>query len=158
MTVLVLLCALLSAITLRTSFEWAARQRSQISFKDSLASSGLPVATFFSNGIELHFLLDTGSNISYINQSVLKLFPYTEVGSSTDVVTGLGTTSAKLVQFPIEYKGLSFTAQFGVMDLDNEFAQIEKESGVQIHGILGNEVFVKNNYVLDFKDCIAYCK
>ena len=45
-----------------------------------------------------------------------------------------------------------------ISDLDKPFNNIKKESGVTIHGILGNNFFKKYKYVLDFDKLIAYSK
>ena len=40
--------------------------------------------------------------------------------------------------------------------LENAFSTIEQESGIKLHGILGNRFFEKYRYILDFKELIAY--
>ena len=50
------------------------RNNSKISFKEAMDLVGLPVITFCNRNVKLNFLLDTGSDKSYINKSFLSFF------------------------------------------------------------------------------------
>ena len=43
------------------------KEQTKISFKEGLDLTELPIVTFNQGDVKLHFLLDTGSNISFIN-------------------------------------------------------------------------------------------
>ena len=58
----------------------------------------------------------------------------------------------------ITRKDKSFTGIFGIVNLDTAFKDVKDQSGVQLHGILGNDFFTKYKYVLDFVELIAYNK
>ena len=58
----------------------------------------------------------------------------------------------------ISYKEQDFTSDFCVMDLSAAFDNVKNESGVTVHGILGNSFFTKYKYVLDFDELVAYNK
>ena len=45
-----------------------------------------------------------------------------------------------------------------IYDLDEPFAQIKKETGVTVHGILGSRFFKQNESILDFCEFKAYFK
>ena len=51
-------------------------KKNKISFRESLDLVDLPIVTFKNNNIKLNFLLDTGSNVSYINKEVLSQLQY----------------------------------------------------------------------------------
>ena len=65
----------------------------------------------------------------------------------------------------VEYISMNFThneklytSKFQVVDMQEAFDNVKKESGVTIHGILGSKFFEEYKYVLDFKELIAYTK
>lgn len=43
------------------------------------------------------------------------------------------------------------TTIFSVLDATTTIAQIQSESGIQIHGILGIPFLIQNEWILDFK-------
>ena len=52
------------------------RKRVNMSFKEAMDLVELPVVTFYNGDKKLNFLLDTGSNISQINSSILPLLDH----------------------------------------------------------------------------------
>ena len=54
-----------------------------------------------------------------------------------------------------EYKEISVT--FSVLEATKAVRQIQKESGIQIHGILGIPFLTKNKWVLDFNNLTVQC-
>ncbi len=46
---------------------------------------------------------------------------------------------------------------FSVLDANKAIMQIEKESGIQIHGILGIPFLTQNKWILDFSDLTLQC-
>lgn len=133
------------------------KEQTKISFKEGLDLTELPIVTFYQGEKKLHFLLDTGSNISYINKCVLSELESTDLdtASNTFGVEGKGIeTHHYLIE--IGYKNQKFKEQFGAVDLTEAFKAIESSSGVKLHGILGNKFFEKYKYVIDFKELIAY--
>lgn len=134
--------------------------RTTMSFREAMDLVELPVVTFYNKGQKLNFLLDTGSNISQINKSLLPLLDYTKLNDKSSDIIGIegnrkNTESCKMT---ITYKGKDFINEFCIHDLDEAFAIVKAESGVQVHGILGSKFFAKYEYVLDFENLIAYYK
>ena len=111
------------------------------------------------NGIELNFLLDTGSSQSLINASML-LSLETKMIEDTMFIVGTdgNKISSNLCIMKVGYKDQEFEHNFAIKDLDEAFGVVKQESGVQIHGILGSDFLQKYKYVLDFKELIAYPK
>ena len=56
------------------------RNNSKISFKEAMDLVELPVVTFYNGDTKLNFLLDTGSNVSYINNSIIPLLVHEKTG------------------------------------------------------------------------------
>lgn len=145
------------------SMEWCnlyrnkQKERTKISFKEGLDLTELPIVTFYQGEKKLHFLLDTGSNISYINKDVLDCITAIDLNASSNTfgVEGSGIET-KHYLIEIGYKDNKFSEEFGAVDLSSAFGAIEKESGIKLHGIIGNRFFEKYKYILDFKDLIAY--
>ena len=131
----------------------------KISFKESMDLTELPVITFYNGNTKLNFLLDTGSNASHINKSILNGLSYSTNDKKMDVVGMEGNTvSNGVCNMYISYKDKDFIEDFIISDLDSAFGIIKKEDGVQLHGILGSKFFEKYKYVLDFGELVAYTK
>lgn len=130
-----------------------------ISFRESFDLTEMPIVSFQNNGKTLNFLLDTGSTISHIDKSVIDSLEFIKLKKKA-IVTGLEgiTAQNKSVRMNIEYKGKPYGETFSVSDLSGPFNQIKKESGVNLHGILGTSFFNTYKYVVDFKEFIAYSK
>lgn len=131
-----------------------------MSFKEAMDLVELPVVTFYNGNVKLNFLLDTGSNISQINASVLPLLDYKMIEDKTNAVIGIEGNKIQtgFCEISITYKNQEFTNDFCIHDLNEAFAIVKEESGVQIHGILGSLFFQKYKYILDYESLIAYSK
>ncbi len=132
---------------------------SKISFKEAMDLVELPVVTFMNGDKKLNFLLDTGSNVSYINNSVLPLLAHEKTGKEMNTMGIDGNkVNNQFCKMSVTYKNQVFEDEFSIADLEEAFSVIKQESGVQIHGILGSKFFERYKYVLDFKKLIAYTR
>lgn len=157
--IIVALMVLAVALIANTIMEVRNRNNSRISFKESMDLTELPVVTFNCNRKKLNFLLDTGSNLSYINSSILSLLDHEIIDRKSSVVGFEGNeVSTGSCKITVTYKRKKFEEEFSMADLDAAFKVIKQESGVQLHGILGSRFFEKYKYVIDFKNLIAYMK
>ena len=131
-----------------------------MSFKEAMDLVELPVVTFYNGNKKLNFLLDTGSNISQINSSVLPLLDYKKIEEENMNVIGIegNKVDTEFCEMSITYKDQKFVDRFCIHNLDDAFAIVKEESGVQIHGILGSLFFQKYKYILDYESLIAYSK
>jgi hypothetical protein len=135
------------------------RSNSKISFKEAMDLVELPVVTFYNGDKKLNFLLDTGSNVSYINSSIIPLLVHEKTDKEMNTIGIEGNkVSNQFCKMSVTYKNLVFEEEFSIADLDEAFSVVKQESGVQIHGILGSKFFERYKYVLDFKELIAYIK
>lgn len=130
-----------------------------MSFKEALDLVELPIVTFINNGNKVNFLLDTGSNLSYINVTELDRLKFQKNDLNTSILTasgsqeGLGSIICKF-----NYKDMEFEDHLFVNDMSESFNTIKQESGVSIHGILGSNFFTKYQYVFDYESFVAYSK
>ena len=92
------------------------KEKTKISFKEGLDLTELPIVTFYQNGKKLHFLLDTGSNISYINKEVLNSIEAEDLNalSNTFGVEGNGVETHHYM-IEVGYKNQKFKEEFGCL-------------------------------------------
>lgn len=160
MTILTIILLIIIGITLfRTLRGLNKKDKTKISFKEAMELTELPVITFYNNDQKINFLLDTGSNDSHITRSALNFLEYTMLDDHKPITSmGVSNLMAACCNITISNKNHTFNGTFVISDLDAAFNIIKKESGVQIHGILGSKFFQEYKYVLDFDELIAYLK
>lgn len=160
--VLIALCVifLIIAVAVTSGVIAGVRKKSsEISFREAMDLAELPVITFYNGDKKINFLLDTGSNISYLNESIVSSLVTESTGETSNIIGIEGNkVNCKICKMIIRRKNQEFEEEFSIADLDKAFSIVKKESGVQIHGILGSRFFEKYKYVLDFKDYIAYVR
>lgn len=131
-----------------------------ISIRESMDLCNLPIVTFMNNGNKFNFVLDTGANQNHVSRSAVSDM----VGEASDKqiqVQGFtGSAESNQGKFvDLIYKDRVFTTEVFVSPaLDQSFAEIKKNLGVQLHGIIGSAFLKEHGYVLDFYDLIAYSK
>lgn len=160
--VLIALCVifLIIAVAVTSGVIAGVRKKSsEISFREAMDLVELPVITFYNGDKKINFLLDTGSNISYLNESIVSSLVTESTGEESNIIGIEGNkVNCKICKMIIRRKNQEFEEEFSIADLDKAFSIVKQESGVQIHGILGSRFFEKYKYVLDFKDYIAYVR
>lgn len=137
---------------------WRNNKVIHIPFKESMDLINLPVVTFNNNNNKLHFLLDTGSDDSFITSSVIDLLDIKDSDNKvTNIQTGNGVISSLgRITLDIAYLDSSYENTFIVSNLDSSFKNIADSRGIQIHGIIGSLFFRRYGYKLDFKKLAAY--
>ena len=157
--IIIVIWVILLIISINSLYQINKKNKSKISFKESMDLTELPVITFVNNNVKLNFLLDTGSNNSLINKSILNMLDYKELDGTSNLIGVEGNNiKNSICKMKIEYKDYVFDTTFNIADLDTPFNVIKQEDGVQLHGILGSLFFQKYKYVLDFQSLIAYMK
>lgn len=145
------------AICYNLYWHYSQKPKNIMSFKESLDLADLPIVTFYQGENKFNFLLDTGSTMNIINSN--SSFTYTELKEQKGTVTGVGgTTETTYAELSLFYKKKEFITTTQVMDLADTFNTVKQETGVTLHGILGNNFFSKYGYVLNYYDMIAYSK
>lgn len=133
------------------------KEKTKISFKEGLDLTEVPIVTFNCGNEKLHFLLDTGSNVSFLNKEVLKKIPHKKANIVSQTVGMEGKeVHTEHYRVTIGYKDQTFEEIFGVLDLSEAFKAVTGNSGIKVHGILGSKFFEKYKYILDFNELIAY--
>ena len=158
--VVILLAVILLAIIINGAEDYCRqKKRENMSFREAMDLVELPVITFYNKDAKLNFLLDTGSDLSYINKSILPSLKYKEVNESRNIISvGGNSQTLGCCDMTVTYRNQKFIDRFYISDLDEAFRAIKAETGVQIHGILGSKFFTKYKYILDFETLVAYSK
>lgn len=162
--IIILLAVVLLAIIIDGAEDYAKnyckqKKRENMSFREAMDLVELPIVTFYNKDTKLNFLLDTGSDLSYINKSILPSLEYKEINESRNIISvGGNSQSLGCCDMTVTYRNQKFIDRFYISDLDEAFGAIKAETGVQIHGILGSKFFAKYKYILDFESLIAYSK
>lgn len=158
--VVILLAVILLAIIINGAENYCKqKKRENMSFREAMDLVELPIVTFYNKDKKLNFLLDTGSDLSYINKSILPSLEYKEINESRNIISvGGNSQSLGCCDMTVIYKSQRFIDRFYISNLDEAFGAIKAETGVQIHGILGSKFFAKYRYILDFESLIAYSK
>lgn len=136
------------------------KEKDKMSIKESLELTQMPVVTFFEGDVKLNFVLDTGSSHSHISKSVAEKLTGEPVDIDYSFSTGSGSGScSKMLDVILRYKNKRFNTSVFINEaLDNSFEEVKKNSGVQLHGILGSDFLVKYKYILNFAELVAYHK
>lgn len=157
----IVLLAILICLWIASGYFGRQKKQSIMSFKEALDLTDVPIVTFYEGDTKLNFLLDTGSSDSHISQTAANILQKTPTKIGFSCTTAMGKTSDEVhqVEAVLSYKGSDYPHTLIIMPtLDTAFEEVKKTSGVQLHGILGSDFFNKYNYVLDFKDMIAYVR
>jgi hypothetical protein len=120
----------------------------------SISKVGLPlIVTAYKPN--LCFLVDTGST-----HNILFGFVYEHIKSSCTAISeksmimGIDRekNEAMQIEISLSFGGQDSKALFFVIDTEKTVAQIQSETGIQIHGILGMPFLICNKWILDFNN------
>lgn len=131
----------------------------KIPIEYSLTKLGLPLI-ITSSKPNLCFLIDTGAThnivFSYVYEEIPKYFSALQ---DTSCLMGIEGTLQKTnqVEATISFDDKESRVIFSVMDANSAILQIQKESGVQIQGILGVPFLIQNKWILDFNTLTVQC-
>jgi len=128
-----------------------------IPIKYSVYNIGLPVipVKLFNETNSSLLIIDTGSDRSIMDIAVYNHFKdkITNSEQGQNIITTNGTTSSTLTaifDFTID-DNQKYSEPFTCMECSVGFDQIEKETGYQLHGILGTDFLVKHQWKIDFE-------
>lgn len=116
---------------------------------------GLPLILSTENPKNLCFLIDTGSTHDVIFDFVYQHFQdsFTLTSENQDMMGIEGSFKpTQIINASIQFEDLTYNASFVVLEANDAIGQVQKETGVQIHGILGIPFLVENKCQLDFDE------
>ena len=123
-----------------------------------LNSTRLPIILVDVKGEYLCFILDTGSTCSLIDSTVVEYYKDIAEPVGDYFISGIEGTKHKvdMIILPFTFEGQVYKPKFCVRPLLDAFSGIEKESGIQVQGLLGTDFLLENKCIIDFKECCIY--
>ena len=120
----------------------------------TISKVGLPLIVT-SDSPKLCFLVDTGAT-----HNILFSFVYEHLKHSLSatrekcLVMGIGGEKKEAMQIKtqLSFSGQNSSVLFSVIDSDRAVTQIQSETGIQVHGILGVPFLMENRWILDFNN------
>lgn len=125
----------------------------------SLTKLGLPLIVT-SGKPNLCFLIDTGATHNIVFSYVYEEIPqYFSALQDTYCIMGIEGTQQRTnqVEATISFDDKESRVIFSVMEANAAILQIQKESGIQIHGIFGIPFLTQNKWILDFNNLSVQC-
>lgn len=130
----------------------------QSSINVSLQKAKLPLIISVVANNHLCFLLDTGATNNLIDQRVYDYLKGHFEELNEGAMIGIDGTkkSTPKIKLSFTFEGQSYSPIFHVFNSAKAFDVIEKESGIQIHGILGSAFFLEHGWIIDFEKKVVY--
>lgn len=105
----------------------------------------------------LCFLVDTGAThnilFTYVYEYFKDEFRVLEEKQNIMGIEG-EYKETPVIEATFNFEGTDYTSTFSVLDATEAIAQVQEETGVQIHGILSTDFLVKNKWIIDFDKLI----
>ena len=122
-----------------------------------LEKAGLPLILTTDNPKNLCFLIDTGSTndviFDFVYQHFKDYFTLTaDVQNIMGIYGSLKTTI--LVNSDLQFADLRYKAPFVVLEANDAINQVQADTGIQIHGVLGIPFLMENKCLIDFDKLI----
>lgn len=130
----------------------------QFNLKDILEKSDIPAISIYIAGKEYTVLIDTGSDMSYLDSLVLKEVPKILIGYQKEIIggTGIKDTNSAIYQVEFAFGDKEFKEEFIENDFSSVFNTIEEYNKIKLCGILGTKFLMKHKCILDFKNLVFY--
>lgn len=122
-----------------------------------LEKAGLPLVLTTDNPKNLCFLIDTGSTENVIFDFVYKHFKeYFEETTDGQNIMGIdGSIKPGFnVKAELQFDDLRYNAPFVVLEANDAVIQVQAETGIQIHGVLGIPFLMESKCLIDFEKLI----
>jgi len=125
-----------------------------------LKKVNLPLIIVDINGHNACFLIDTGATLNLIDKRVYEHFKelLKKVGNISQIGIDGILNEAERVEISFKFENYPFTSLFTIFDTSKAFDRVEKESGIQIHGVLGNEFLLEHKWIIDYEKLSVFSK
>lgn len=125
-----------------------------------LQKAGLPLVLTSGKLKNFCFLIDTGS----IHNSLFD-FVYEHFKNEFKLLEGTYRTmgieghykETSIIEATFNFEGRDYTSTFSVLDASEAIKQVQDETGIQIHGVLGVQFLIENKWIIDFETYNVKC-
>lgn len=125
-----------------------------------LEKIGLPLILTSGRKKNVCFLIDTGSThntlFSFVYEHFKDDFRIIEENQETMGIEGRFQESTT-VEGTFNFEGTEYTSTFAVVKANDMITQLQEDTGVQLHGILGIHFLMENNWKIDFEKKVVIC-
>lgn len=122
-----------------------------------LQKIGLPLIMTSGRLRNICFLIDTGAThnilFKFVYEHFKKEFKVLEGKQSIMGIEGHYKESP-IIEATFNFEGTDYTSTFSVVDASDAVAQIQEETDIQIHGVLGTQFLLENKWIVDFRQLI----
>lgn len=126
----------------------------------SLQKVGLPLILTSGKLKNICFLIDTGSThnclFDFVYEHFREEFKLLEDSFRTMGIEG-HYKECPTIEATFNFEGTNYTSTFSVLDASEAIKQIQDETGMQIHGILGIPFLTENKWIIDFDKLEIIC-
>lgn len=132
----------------------------EFSLTFGLRKTGLPLIVTSGKLKNLCFLIDTGATHNILFTYVYEHFKdeFKTLNEKQNIMGIEGQyKEAPIIEATFNFEGVDYTSTFSVLDATDAIAQVQQETGVQIHGILSTTFLMENNWIIDFEKLIITC-
>lgn len=130
-----------------------------ISLQNTINHIGLPLIVTSSKP-NLCFLIDTGAThnivFSYVYEELKDMFQLSSVSSTMMGIDGVPQDTQQVI-CTIAFEGRDVCSSFSILEANTAVEQVQREHGVQIHGILGVPFLTQNKWIIDFNKLTLQC-
>ena len=135
------------------------RKKQSIPLSSDYARTGMILLRTTINNKRCVFLLDTGAEISSLEESKAKELGLTLQKSESNICGIGGETNTTLItQAEVKYQHKTFPVDFYIINMVEVFRKIKASTGVTVHGILGMDFIYESGLILDFNKKTLYFK
>ena len=131
----------------------------RFSLNFGLEKTGMPLI-LTSGKKNVCFLIDTGSTyntlFSFVYEHFKDDFRIIEEDQKTMGIESRFQDSTT-VEGTFNFDGTEYTSTFEVVKANDTITQLQEETGVQLHGILGIPFLMENKWKIDFEKMIVSC-
>lgn len=118
-----------------------------------LQKTGLPLILTSGKLKNICFLIDTGATHNVLFDFVYEhLKDDVKLTNTNNQIMGIEGhyTETPIVEATFNFEGIICTSTFSVLNASDAILNIQNETGIQIHGVLGMQFLMENKCVLDF--------
>ena len=119
-----------------------------------LQKSGLPLILTSGELKNICFLIDTGSTHNILFDFVYNHFKDEfNILNNTQLLMGIEGhyKETPIIEATFNFEGMDYTSTFSILEANEAIRQVQDETGVQIHGVLGIKFLLENKWIVDFE-------